>query len=178
MIKVSVTDPMKGEIHGYTGNDKITGSAGNEVLAGDEGNDVLTGGAGNDSLVGGVGDDSLIGGLGNDTLDGGAGKNLLTGGAGADTFVLSDKFINKDQLVATPITTVKDFKTLEGDVLNTNFVYEAYLSLELAAEEQSEATIVYELSKGKFWYDPDGAVGENYDPVCFAIVVGFIPEVA
>ncbi|WP_395015569.1 beta strand repeat-containing protein [Dongia sp.] len=77
-----------------------TGGNGNDSLTGGGGGDILTGGAGNDTLVGNAGADLLFGGVGNDTI---------TGGADADTFQLRLADIGKD--------TVKDFKLLEGDVL-------------------------------------------------------------
>jgi Ca2+-binding RTX toxin-like protein len=77
-----------------------TGGLGNDSLTGGGGNDLLTGGAGNDTLVGNAGADLFFGGIGNDTL---------TGGTGADTFQFRWNDIGKD--------SVKDFKLLEGDVL-------------------------------------------------------------
>lgn len=177
VITVSAMDPVTGKVQGYGGNDKITGSAGDEVLSGDEGNDSLLGGAGNDSLLGGVGNDSLAGGMGEDTLDGGAGRNTLVGGAGADTFSLSAEYITSDPRANVHLSTVRNFNAIEGDHLQLDFDYATYLSLAAAQEEQSEATLVYELFTGKFWYDADGVAGEASSPICFAVCVGFVPEV-
>lgn len=179
VITLSSSDPISETIYGYGGNDKITGTSENDILHGDDGegdesdgNDTLIGGGGDDKLFGGHGDDKLEGGQGDDSLDGAAGKNTLTGGKGADVFILSSEFIDTEIPKNTKITTITDFKDIEGDTLEIDFDYVVFKSLKIALAEESSDEIVYESSTGKFWYDADGAVGADFKPMCFAICVG------
>lgn len=58
-------------------------------------NDELDGAEGNDTLIGGGGNDSLYGGLGDDLLSDGVGFNVLAGGEGNDTYVVTDKRVDR-----------------------------------------------------------------------------------
>jgi uncharacterized delta-60 repeat protein len=68
---IQVLAPVKAEIYGGAGNDKIKGNTGNDILIGEEGDDLITGGAGRDLLVGGEASDKLIGDSEDDILIGG-----------------------------------------------------------------------------------------------------------
>ena len=190
VITLSSSDPIKGTVFGYEGNDKITGSATDDVIFGDgesvdggNGNDTLIGAAGNDSLYGGYGNDSidggtgddyiygasgsdkLIGGPGNDTLVGYGLKDVLTGGAGEDTFQFHFYSNQKDYIYKAYSATVTDFSSTDDFLkIDTN---DSVLSTDnfeagkgLTKSNHSSIYFVYNTIDGKLYFDSD-ANGEE-----------------
>lgn len=104
-------------IHGNIGNDNLNGNSGDDTLYGDEGNDIIHGNDGNDTLYAGSEVDALYGDNGNDILIAATGIAAMTGGGGADTF----RFTATDA-----VSTVTDFRTSVGDVLDVSNLLQAY----------------------------------------------------
>ncbi len=108
----------------------------------------------------GAGNDKVIGGAGDDTLIAGAGKDTLTGGRGSDTFVLSIDdydFSTSKTVLADTITDFK-FSGAEQDILKLEGFDEVAVFKKIAdaKKEGTDATVIYESSTGKFWYNEDG----------------------
>ncbi len=107
----------------------------------------------------GAGNDRLTGGAGDDTLIAGAGRDALSGGRGNDTFVL--RFSDYDFSTAKSVLadTVADFKftaTEQDSILLEGFgEVVAFKTLADARTAGTDATVVYESSTGKFWYNED-----------------------
>ena len=152
----------------------LTGSAVQSVVfSGGDGNDFLNasgtatpivadGGDGDDILIGGAGDDILIGGGGADLLIGGGGNDILIGGHGADIFgfspnqpgivVIQDFSIGEDSLsfdtsIFAALTMTADGMLADGEFAVVNSAEEAALST---------AKIVYGMSTGALYYNPNG----------------------
>ena len=145
---------------GPTGEeDTIKGQGGNDTLRAGDGNDTILGGIGNDKIYGEVGNDTLNGNKGNDILDGGDGNDVLTGSKGADVF----RF--KDKLGPGNVDTITDFgnghdsidlaKSVFGGTGHTGHVLASkYFAIGHARDGNDH--IIYQQSKGKLFYDPDG----------------------
>lgn len=108
-------------IWGTSGDDTITGTAGADTIIGKDGNDTLNGGNGADNIHGGDGDDIIRGGDGSDLLHGGNGDDIIYGDAGADTIfggAGADTFRFEAATAYSGIDLIKDFRVIEGDVLD------------------------------------------------------------
>lgn len=180
IITINAQDTIE-SILGYTGNDRISGSAEADVLYGGDGestgsgNDTLRGGAGEDELYGEDGDDVLDGGNGDDELHGGTGQNTLKGGKGADNFVFDFSSFDFSAKSKAGLTTVVDFKASEGDTLEFSDEFgdiAVYTSMKEAVEDMSTATVIYDSTSGKFYYDEDGIALNESPTIHFATVVG------
>ncbi len=126
----------------------------------------------------GAGDDKVVGGKGDDTIAGGKGKDTLTGGNGNDTFVLNFSdydFSSKKTLMADIITDFK-FNGSQSDMLVMNGFDEVAVFKTLAEAKKigTHASVIYDASKGNFWYNEDGDTG-LVGALSFAVVKG-IPE--
>jgi VCBS repeat-containing protein len=86
-----------------------------------------TGSNGADVITGNSANNVILGNAGNDTIAGSAGVDILTGGLGADTFVLTATMSG---------STISDFSTAQGDVLDIS-------SFELGSLALSGASIIY-----------------------------------
>lgn len=159
-----------------------------DILLGDDydneinglaGNDYIRGGVGNDRLFGDAGNDSLIGNAGDDILNGGAGNDILTGGAGRDLFLFGN---------STPFATaglgldrINDFKPGEDLIglsmatftnLAPNFATDLGSIGDDAAAGTSTASIVYNTTNGRLYYNTNGAAPGFGDGGLFAVVFG------
>ena len=144
------------------------------MFSGGDGNDFLNasgtatpivadGGDGNDILIGGEGDDVLIGGAGADLLIGGGGNDILMGGDGADVFafgtnqpgivVIQDFSVGEDSLSFDTSIFAALTETMDGMLDASEF------AVVNSAEEAalSTAKIVYGMSTGALYYNPNGA---------------------
>ena len=110
------------------------------------GNDyVLFGGNGNDTLTQlGNGDDELNGGAGDDVLTGGFGTNILRGGTGADTFVMTSRGAQTQQ--------IEDYSVAEGDIIDINVLNVADLATLMPYISQDGDDLVIRT----FWNDING----------------------
>lgn len=167
-------------VEGGDGDDRISGQGGDDVLFGDAGNDLLRGGRGDDELDGGIGDDILRGGAGDDLLLGGDGNDRLVGGRGADTLTGGeggDRFLFSSAASlfsdsAFKVDTITDFTSDDDDkivlfkstfgVLRSNssnaLEDDQFATVDTdAAAETSSAAIVYSLSTGGIYYNPNGS---------------------
>ncbi|MRR50728.1 MAG: hypothetical protein EG825_07390 [Rhodocyclaceae bacterium] len=154
----------------------------NNLVIGNAGSNVLNGGAGDDILKGGAGADALSGGDGNDQLWGGQGRDTLTGGAGADGFCFDstpNSLFNLDRVtdfVASIDRFMLDrnaFWALSVGPLDTGaFAAGSGLS----AAQTASQRIVYNLTNGLLFYDPDGKPlsGINLAPIAFAQITSTI----
>ncbi len=126
----------------------------------------------------GAGNDKVIGGKGDDTISAGAGKDILTGGSGNDTFILNFSDYDFSSATAVLANTITDFKfsASQTDTLLLNGFDEVavFKTLADAKKISSDATVIYESAKGKFWYNADGDAG-LVGAVNFAMVKG-IPD--
>jgi Ca2+-binding RTX toxin-like protein len=123
-----------------------------------------------------VGADALNGGDGNDQLWGGQGRDTLTGGTGADSFFFDsapNSLFNLDRVtdfVASIDRFMLDrnaFTTLSAGPLGAGaFVAGAGVSAAQTVSQQ----IIYNLTNGLLFYDPDGRPlsGVNLAPIAFA----------
>jgi hypothetical protein len=105
-----------GDVNGDGYDDLIVGAPGANasfVVFGGNFTGAVTevGTTGDDTLTGTATNNVIFAGTGDDTLDGGGGADVLSGGAGADTFTLRN-------LDGT--TTVIDFDSSEGDLLDVS----------------------------------------------------------
>jgi Ca2+-binding RTX toxin-like protein len=148
-ISLSAKDaPNLEEIHGYSGNDKITGSSNDERLYGDEGNDVINGGDGND------------------LISGGAGSDKLTGGKGSDVFSFnSEDFFSQnssgDLVFNKSIDTITDFNLNESDTLIFSELGSLAFYATLNEAKSDEATLFYVKGSGKIYLNTD-STGDKY----------------
>ncbi|HMN84623.1 MAG TPA: hypothetical protein PKA74_01355 [Bauldia sp.] len=166
--------------------DAITGSSSTDTLAGYAGNDKMSGGKGDDSIFGGKGADTLQGGLGLDTLNGGAGNDWLDGGLGNDTLTGgggADKFVFDYALDDTPgpnqnIDSITDFTHGVDKIYLDNGTFfglggqgplNAAKFVVGAGPTSGVATIVYDDTTGKLYFDADGNQ-PNHAMVQFASV--------
>jgi len=179
-VRSSVSHVLAGNIENLvlTGTASINGSGNglNNIILGNGGSNALNGGAGDDVLKGGAGADTLGGGDGNDQLWGGQGRDILTGGAGADSFYFDsppNALFNIDRVtdfVASIDRFMLDrnaFNALSVGPLDAGaFVAGAGLS----AAQTASQRIIYNLTNGLLFYDPDGRPlsGVNLAPIAFA----------
>jgi Ca2+-binding RTX toxin-like protein len=144
-------------------NDILFGTNRHDSINGLAGDDYIRGNAGNDQLYGNEGKDALIGGAGNDILSGGNGNDVLTGGKGRDRFVFGDTspfnadtfgvdrindFVPDEDLIGLSKATF----TKVGRNLDRAFA----IVTDDAATETNKATIVYNVSNGKLFYNNNG----------------------
>lgn len=158
-------------ISGQSGDDVLWDDGGNDALRGGSGNDEMSGGTGDDLLRGGAGDDELLGGDGSDRLVGGRGADTLTGGDGGDRFLFSSAaglFSNS----AFKVDTITDFASSEEDKIvlfkrtfgvlreNPSNTLQAGQLATVDTDAQAETStgvIVYSLSSGGIYYNPNGS---------------------
>ncbi len=124
--------------------------------------DFIDGRGGNDNINGGDGADTLIGGLGNDKL---------TGGNGADHFRFTEA------LGPTNVDAIADFVRgtdkielsagVFGALGATVDPWEIYSAKGAVAGLDGDDYMIYDSSKGRLFYDPDGA-GADFAPILFA----------
>lgn len=91
-----------------------------------------TGNTLDNAMTGNALNNVLSGSAGNDTLDGGDGSDTLTGSSGADTFVFHTGF--------TGVDLIKDFNTLQGDVLDLSDIISAFDPLTEAITDYVQIT--------------------------------------
>jgi serralysin len=145
------------------GNDILFGSDCHDRIDGLAGDDYIRGGTGNDTLYGNNGKDALIGGAGNDILCGGSDNDVLTGNSGIDRFVFGDS--TPFNAATLGVDRINDFAPSEdliglskatftqiGENFSRSF---ATVNDDLAAET-SKASIVYNASNGKLFYNTNG----------------------
>jgi serralysin len=133
------------QISGLAGDDYITGSSGDDQLSGNEGKDGLVGNAGNDILNGGANDDSLKGGKGDDLFLFGGCTPFSSAALGIDRindFVVDEDLIGLSKATFTNLSD--DFASVFGTVTDD------------VAAETSVASIVYNTSNGKLFYNSNG----------------------
>lgn len=138
--------------------------------------DTLIGNAGANLLQGDAGKDYISGGAGRDTLYGGSGADTLSGGDGSDSFVFDTLETSRERDV------IKDFSTGVDTIQLYRNVFPAFSALPFASTMPNEnftygkgATnsnhhVIYDVSTGSLYYDPDGSGGENQ--VMIAILTG------
>ena len=151
-----------------SGDDILFGTECQDNISGLTGDDYIRGGAGDDHLFGNEGNDALIGNAGDDFLHGGAGDDILTGGQGNDRFIFGDA--QPFNAVALGIDRINDF-TPEEDLiglskatfinLGTDFSSAFDTVADDVAAEGSVASIIYNTSNGKLFYNANG-VGTGF----------------
>jgi serralysin len=152
------------------GDDILFVTGDKDEISGLAGDDYIRGGAGDDSpkerlrqrLSGNEGNDALLGNDGDDVLNGGAGNDVLTGGAGNDLFVFGDNV----PFAALGIDRINDFTPGE-DLIGLSKATFANLGEDLAsafdtvtddaAAETSTASVAYNTTNGKLFYNGNGA---------------------
>jgi serralysin len=157
-------------LFGTEDNDQISGLAGNDYIRGDAGDDQLFGNEGSDILVGNAGDDLLNGGAGNDLLKGSAGNDIFMFGdctpfssAALGVDRINDFVVDEDSISLSKATfgnLSDDFSSVFGNVTDD------------VAAETSAASIVYNTSNGKLFYNTNGLETGFGDGGQFAKVFG------
>jgi serralysin len=155
-----------------TGDDVLFGTVGGasqpehrqDKIDGLAGNDYIRGGASDDRLFGNEGKDALIGNAGNDILVGGAGDDILTGGKGNDRFIFGDNL--PFNTAALGIDRINDLTPGE-DLIGLSKATFGSLGQDLASAfgtvaddagaATSTASIVYNTSNGKLFYNNNGS---------------------
>jgi Ca2+-binding RTX toxin-like protein/glucose/arabinose dehydrogenase len=139
---------------GRGGNDTIFGSAQNDTLLGGDGNDFIDSGAGFDIVDGGAGNDTLRGGPG--------GGDSLTGGAGADHFVIDGDHNSIADFASGVDKLELDGSRLAGVGPSGNFAAgdeRFYAAPGATAAQDATDRVIYNMTTGDVYYDPDGAGG-------------------
>jgi serralysin len=159
------------------GGDVLFGTEDKDEISGLAGDDYIRGGAGDDRLSGNEGNDALLGNDGDDVLNGGAGTDVLTGGVGNDLFVFGDNV----PFAALGIDRINDFTPGEDLIglskatftnLRGSFACVFGTITDDMAAETSTASIVYNTSNGKLFYNNNGLESGFVDGGQFANVFG------
>lgn len=127
------------------------------------GNDTVLGGTRSEHIDGGDGNDNISGNLGNDILIGGAGVDTLTGGAGKDTFIFAADPVAGNRDIIRDFASADDtFKIKQ--VVFTEIGSKGKLKSDAfhlgSRAADAEDRIIYQMSTGKLYYDPDGTGAE------------------
>jgi serralysin len=162
-----------------TNDDILFGGEDDDQISGLAGDDYITGGAGDDQLFGNEGKDGLVGGTGDDILNGGANDDRLKGGEGDDLFLFGD--CTPFSSAALGIDRINDF-TVDEDLIGLSKATFTNLCDDLAsvfgtvtddvAAETSAASIVYNTSNGKLFYNNNGLESGFGDGGQFANIFG------
>mgnify|MGYP001079603400 CR=1 FL=1 len=188
----------KDTIFGQEGDDNINGELGDDVLLGGDGEDTILGGLGEDVLFGGDGSDTIFGGLGKDAIFGQGGndviisdftEDVLVGGLGSDRFVFSTglafspstakvdlivDFQSGDVIVLSKTTftalTASSGNLSSGGTPLTTTEFAVISGGGATVASSSSALIVYDLSTGTLYYNPNGSAAGFGDGGAFAVV--------
>ena len=156
------------DLYGGSGDDLITGSSDGDNVYGGSGNDRLFGYwnafdsifDGHDYMYGGGGNDKLFGQWGEDDLHGGPGNDILTGGDAKDEFRFDTKLSAK-----TNVDHIRDFQTNVDKIAIHQSIFKKVLEDQPispneffvgAKAHDADDRIIYQMSTGKLFYDPDG----------------------
>lgn len=145
-------------LYGQAGDDIVFGGSGDDLVFGGSGDDIVRGGSGDDVVKGGSGEDVLSGGGGDDLLIGGAGSDILTGGLGEDVFRLGKDAAGAVDKI-TDFNPDEDILELSKSLLPASGLDKGKLSSSDFAVVDTfgsgvSASIVYESSTGKIYYNP------------------------
>ena len=135
----------------FAGNDRIVGTGLNDTLSGHGGRDTLIGGSGDDHLNGGDGNDFLVMDSGRDTMTGGPGADTFDFGAfdtGAGIGLMPDFTPGLDRIDLT-LAAFANVGTVQGPLAAAHFHIGA-------AAMTAQQGIIYTMSSGNLWADPDG----------------------
>jgi Ca2+-binding RTX toxin-like protein len=148
-LTIRSSPKVTGTIEGY---DKVRGTKLNDRITGSNENNVLSGNAGNDYVTG-------LGG--NDIISGGIGKDVLSGGDGRDTFVFDTNTAFK---VKDGYDRILDFNNRQDRIVLDRTTFTAvrkqisFATVTNFAEAQSSTALVtYVRSKGRLFYNENGA---------------------
>jgi Ca2+-binding RTX toxin-like protein len=150
-LKVKSSPQLTGTIEGYT---NVKGTSHKDNIIGNRDANVLSGNDGNDRISGLAGDD---------IISGGQGKDILSGGEGKDRFVFdhnrafqskdgADRILDFNHRQDLIVLDRGTFTTIRKKV---NFAQAG----SIAEAETSTAQVVYVRSKGRLFYNENGAIG-------------------